>query len=67
MVAHDRREFARVRSVPGFQELGQESQESKGVDRGSDSTRCLLDIVARPICQDGARDNVKEMIGPWRV
>ena len=39
-----------------------------GVPRapGSDSTRCLLDIVARPICQDGARDNLKEMIGPWR-
>ena len=28
--------------------------------------RCLLDIVARPICQDGARNNVKEMIPPWR-
>jgi hypothetical protein len=25
---------------------------------------CLLDIVARPICQDGARNNVKEMVGP---
>jgi hypothetical protein len=27
------------------------------------STRCLLDVVARPICQDGARINLKEMIG----
>ncbi len=26
----------------------------------------ILDIVARPICQDGARNNVKEMIPPWR-
>jgi hypothetical protein len=26
--------------------------------------RCPLDIVARSICQDGARNNVKEMIGP---
>jgi hypothetical protein len=26
----------------------------------------LLDIVARPICQDGACDKVKEMIGPRR-
>ena len=26
----------------------------------------VLDIVARPICQDGARDHVKEMIGPRR-
>jgi hypothetical protein len=25
-----------------------------------------LNIVARPICQDGARDNVEEMIGPQR-
>ncbi len=30
----------------------------------SDSTRCLLDTVARPIYQDGARNNVKEMIPP---
>jgi len=28
--------------------------------------RCLLDIVAWPVCQDGARNNVKEMIPPWR-
>jgi hypothetical protein len=33
---------------------------------GPNSTRRLLDIVARRVCQDGARDNVKEMIGPWR-
>jgi PAS domain S-box-containing protein len=31
-----------------------------------DLTRCLPDIVVRPICQDGAREDVKEMIGPWR-
>ena len=26
----------------------------------------LLGIVARPICQDGVRDHMKEMIGPRR-
>ncbi len=28
--------------------------------------RCLLDIVARRICQDGSHNNVKEMIPPRR-
>ena len=28
--------------------------------------RCLLDIVDRPVCQDGARNKVKEMVCPWR-
>ena len=35
-------------------------------DRGSDSTRCLLDMVARPICQDGARNHVNEVVRPRR-
>ena len=30
------------------------------------TSRRFLDIVARPICQDGARNKVKEMIRPWR-
>jgi len=32
----------------------------------SASTRSIFDIVARPICQDGARHEVNEMIRPWR-
>lgn len=30
------------------------------------STRRLLNIVAWRVCLDGARDDAKEMIGPWR-
>lgn len=30
------------------------------------STRRLLNIVAWQVCLDGARDDSKEMIGPWR-
>lgn len=32
----------------------------------ADSTCCLFGIAARPIWQDGASDNVNEMIGPRR-
>ena len=32
----------------------------------SNSARCLVDIGAGPICQDGVRDDVNEMIRPWR-
>lgn len=30
----------------------------------TNSTRRLLDIVARGVCQDGTRDNVEEMVRP---
>lgn len=33
---------------------------------GRASKSSLLDIVAKPICQDGARNQVNEMIRPWR-
>lgn len=38
----------------------------EGAERRSDSARWLLDIVARPTCQDGARHKAREMIRPWR-
>jgi hypothetical protein len=34
-------------------------------DRRSNSTRRFLDIVARRVCHDGARNKAKEMIRSW--
>lgn len=36
-----------------------------GIGSPTGFSTLLLDIIARPICQDGAHDKVKEMIGPW--
>jgi hypothetical protein len=53
-----------IDTIRGAREFDNHVSEMGNRTSRSDSTRCLVDIVARSIFQDGARDDVKEMISP---